>query len=553
MIDCIMSLVICGIGNVNKGSRMKEIVKPITLVLFLLVLFNQQAAAQDWEKATKSQIELANNLHQWLKIGNQKAILDAFLQSTELAKLVKEQEGNINPNLFRYLINSTGTALIKKGDKILTDIIGGGAKSIDWNRVYLKDVWRTSVAKAAPFDLDMIMIQFSHGAAKVWLLVQVVQIDGELYLCLIKKWGITRDGVLNLPIPDSTKDRSKYGELRRSMELVIDLARFPKPISKADDQVPTRAKEDVTAFERATSFEELGRHVFNCCVAGDFDAAGKALVPGSLNKDTEGLSAGQFEVLAALDLEKIYANTMVDWGFHWQDCVIKSVTQKNCRIIVTFKTLMQLKDGTIRDAELAFAIYGSKQIAGVWYLATNPEYPTGISSVTMQGVTIDVSGLRVVSGRLTLDGNPLANAVITMTPWVTVLRNSKAERGLNSRIPSGRTNSKGEFTMTVTYNSDSGQAVVFNKIATNKYMVGVVDGVPMDSKDSTLERKAPNPVDPKSAGEIKVGAAKRVPQVFANPFGLKQDGKFLVVDKPLTTVLIKLTSDGKMEVVAASP
>jgi hypothetical protein len=89
MIDCIMSLVICGIGNVNKGSRMKEIVKPITLVLFLLVLFNQQAAAQDWEKATKSQIELANNLHQWLKIGNQKAILDAFLQSTELAKLVK--------------------------------------------------------------------------------------------------------------------------------------------------------------------------------------------------------------------------------------------------------------------------------------------------------------------------------------------------------------------------------------------------------------------------------------------------------------------------------
>jgi hypothetical protein len=107
--------------------------------------------------------------------------------------------------------------------------------------------------------------------------------------------------------------------------------------------------------------------------------------------------------------------------------------------------------------------------------------------------------------------------------------------------------------MTVTYNSDSGQAVVFNKIATNKYMVGVVDGVPMDSKDSTLERKAPNPVDPKSAGEIKVGAAKRVPQVFANPFGLKQDGKFLVVDKPLTTVLIKLTSDGKMEVVAASP
>jgi hypothetical protein len=544
-----MPMLISGSQKLYRRSRMK----PITLVLFLVVLFNQQASAQQWGKANKSQIELATNLHQWLKTGNQKGILDMFLQSAELAKLFKEQEGNINPNLFRDLINSTGNALIKKDDKTLTDIIGGGVKSIDWKRVYLKYVWQISVAKAAPFEFDMIMIQFSHGAAKVWLQVPVVQNDGELYLCLLQNWKITRDGVLNLPIPDSTKDRSEYDELRRSMELVIDLARFPKPISKADDQIPTRAKEELTAFERATSFEELGRHVFNCCVVGDFDAAGKALVPASLNKGTEGLSAGQFEVLAALDLEKIYGNTMVYWGFHWQDCAIKSVTQKDRKIIVTFSTLIQLKDGTIRDTELAFAIYGSKQIAGVWYLATNPEYPTGISSVTMQGVTIDVSGLTVVSGRLTLDGNPLANAVITMTPWVAVLRNSKAERGLNSRIPSGRTNSKGEFTMTVTYNSDSGQAVVFNKIATNKYMVGVVDGAPMDSKDSTLERKATDPIDPKSAGNIKVGAAKRVPLVFANPFGLKQDGKFLVVDKPLTTVLIKLTSDGKMEVVAASP
>jgi hypothetical protein len=44
-----------------------------------------------------------------------------------------------------------------------------------------------------------------------------------------------------------------------------------------------------------------------------------------------------------------------------------------------------------------------------------------------------------------------------------------------------------------------------------------------------------------------------VPQVFANPFGLKSDGKFITVDQALTTVLIKLTTDGKMEVIASSP
>jgi hypothetical protein len=195
-----------------------------------------------------------------------------------------------------------------------------------------------------------------------------------------------------------------------------------------------------------------------------------------MNTGTEGLSAGQFEVLAALDLEKLYAHTMVYWGFHWQDCVIKSVQQRDRKIIVTFSTLIQLKDGKKREAELEFAIYGFRHFACVWYLATNPEYPTGISRVTMQGVTIDVSGLVEVSGRLTLDGNPLANAVISMTAWTPMPRNGKAERGLNSRIPSGRTNAKGEFTMTVIYSSDRGMPVLFDKIATNKYIVAVFDG-----------------------------------------------------------------------------
>ena len=95
--------------------------------------------------------------------------------------------------------------------------------------------------------------------------------------------------------------------------------------------------------------------------------------------------------------------------------------------------------------------------------------------------------------------------------------------------------------------------VLFNKIATNKYIVGVFDGTPMDPKDSTLELPQADPVDPKSVGGTKASGTKRVPPVFANPFGLKGDGKFLTVDKPLTSVLIKLTSDGKMEVSASSP
>ncbi|MBT4693428.1 MAG: hypothetical protein HOB73_08800 [Planctomycetaceae bacterium] len=531
-----------------------KIIGEYLVILFVCVaISNQQLMAQRWEPATSTQIELAKNLHQWLKSGNQKAILDRYLQPAELSKLVKKQEDNLAPDLLIDVLKLIGDVPIKKGDETVNHILGGGKKMVDWSRVYLKYVWQESLVKTAALDLDMIMIQFSHGAAKVWLQVSVARVEGSLHLCLLNGWRITRDGVINLPIPNSSKDLSKYEALRRSMELVIDLARFPNPISKADDKIPAGARAAVTAFERATSAEELGRHVFNCCVARDFNAAGKALVPASVNTGTEGLSAGQFEVLAALDLEKLYANTMVYWGFHWQDCVIEAVTEKNRRIIVTFNTVIQLKDGKMRKAQLEFAIDGSKQIDGVWYLSTSPEYPTGISRVTMQGVTLDVSGLVEVSGRLTLDGNPLANAVISMTPWTPMARNGKAERGLNSRVPSGRTNEKGEFTMTVIYSSASGMPVLFSKIATNKYVVGVFDGAPMDSKDSTLELPLADPVDTKSDRGTKAVVPKRVPQVFANPFGIKGDGKYLTVDKPLTSVLIELNRDGKMKVIALSP
>ena len=527
---------------------MKFTLKTIVIVLFLVLLSSYHAMGQQWEKATKPQIELVKNLHQWLKVGDSNGMLGRYLQSTELAKLVKEQGNNINPDLLMFVLNAGGKLPVEKGDETINDIIGGGAKMIDWSRVYLKYVWQQSVINTAALDLDIVLIQFSRGAAKVWLQIGVVHVDGSLHLCLMNEWKITRDGVINLPIPDSTKDTSKYGALRRAMELMIDLARFPQPISSVDDEVPARAKEAVAAFERAKSGEDLGRHVFNCCVTKDFNALRKVLVPAKKNSDTEGLSAGQFEVLAALDLEKLYANSMVYWGFNWQDCVLKSVTQKNRTITVVFNTIIQLKDGKARPAELEFVIYGSKEIDDVWYLSTNPEYPTGISVVTMQGVTIDVSGLVEVSGRLTLDGKPLSNAVISMTPWSRITRNSNAERGLNSRIPSGRTNAKGEFTMTVIYNSDSGTPVVFEKIATNKYIVGVFDGAPMDSGDSTRELPKAEPVNSKLDAELKNARSNRVPQVFANPFALKGNGKFLAVTKPLTAVCIKLTSDGKMEV-----
>jgi hypothetical protein len=529
---------------------MKIIMKHIAIALFLVSLFNQSVAAQKWEKATKVQVELANSLHHSLKTGDQKGILDSYMQSAELSKLVKDQQGNLNPELVTAVINAAGRDLVKKGNKTLQEFVEGGEKMIDWSRVYLKYVWQDSVINTPGFQLDVVMIQFSHGAAKVWLQMSVANVDDDLHLCLLNRWKITRNGVVNLPIPESTRDLSKYDALRRSTELVIDLARFPKPITKADDIVPMKARAAVAGFERATSSSELGRHVFNCCVAGDFDAAGRALVPASLNSENEGLSAGQFEVLAALDLEKLYANSMVYWGFHWQDSVIKSVTEKEGKIIVAFNALMQLKEGETRKAELEFAIYGYRQIDGVWYLSTNPEYPTGISSVTMQGVTIDVSGLVEVSGRLTLDGKPLDNAVITMTPWIAMIRNGKAERGLNSRIPSGRTNAKGEFTMRVVYNSDRGEPVKFERIATNKYIVSVFDGTPVDPNASTLRRPTTGP-DSKP-GETK-SPAQTVPQVFANPFGLKGDGRFLKVDQPLTAVLIKLTTEGKIEVVASSP
>ena len=524
---------------------MKIIMKHFALAFFLFSLFNQNATAQKWEKATTAQVELANNLYKWLKSGDQKLILDNYMQSAELSIHVKNQRGKLNPDLVTAVTNAAGSDQVLKGNKTLREIVGGGEKTIDWSRVYLKHVWQDSVISTPLFQLDVVLIQFSHGAAKVWLQISVANVDDSLHLCLLNGWKITRDGVVNLPIPETTKDLSKYGALRRSMELVIELARFPKPMSKAEDAVPMKSRAAVTAFEQATSYGELGRHVFNCCVAGDFDAAGKALVPASLNSGTEGLSMGQFQVLAALDLEKLYANSMVYWGFHWQDSVIKTVTQKGRKIVVTFNTLLQLKDGKTRKAELEFAIYGSREIDGMWYLSTNPEYPMGISSVTMEGVTIDVSGLVEVSGRLTLDGKPLENAVVTMTPWIAMVRNGKAEGGLNSRIPSGRTNAKGEFTMKVVYNSDVSAPVKFEKIATNTYIVSVFEGAPVDSNESTLQQ---TPRDPDS----NPGGIKRVPQIFANPFGIKGDGKYLKVDQALTSVLIKLTTDGKIEVVAAS-
>ncbi|MDE0816107.1 MAG: hypothetical protein OSA92_00505, partial [Pirellulaceae bacterium] len=199
---------------------MKIIMKHIAIACFLVSLFNQSVTAQKWEKATKAQVELANNLHQWLKIGDQKGILDNYMQSAELSNLVKDQQGNLNPDLVTAVTNAAGRDPVKKGNKTLLEFVAGGEKMIDWSRVYLKYVWQDSVINTPVFQLDVVMIQFSHGAAKVWLQMSVANVDDGLHLCLLNGWKITRDGVVNLPIPESTRDLSKYCAHRRSMEQV---------------------------------------------------------------------------------------------------------------------------------------------------------------------------------------------------------------------------------------------------------------------------------------------------------------------------------------------
>ena len=144
---------------------MKIIMKHIAIALFLVSLFNQSVAAQKWEKATKVQVELANSLHHSLKTGDQKGILDSYMQSAELSKLVKDQQGNLNPELVTAVINAAGRDLVKKGNKTLQEFVEGGEKMIDWSRVYLKYVWQDSVINTPGFQLDVVMIQFSHGAA----------------------------------------------------------------------------------------------------------------------------------------------------------------------------------------------------------------------------------------------------------------------------------------------------------------------------------------------------------------------------------------------------
>ena len=169
---------------------MKVILKSLATSLLLVLLFNQQVLAQRWEKATKSQTDLAKNLHQWLKTGNQEGILENYVQPDELSKLVKEQGDNLDPDLLMFVLNAGGKLPVEKGDETLNDIIGGGTKMIDWSRVYLKYVWQQSVINTAALDLDIVLIQFSRGAAKVWLQIGVVHVDGSLHLCLLNKWKI---------------------------------------------------------------------------------------------------------------------------------------------------------------------------------------------------------------------------------------------------------------------------------------------------------------------------------------------------------------------------
>ena len=56
-------------------------------------------------------------------------------------------------------------------------------------------------------------------------------------------------------------------------------------------------------------------------------------------------------------------------------------------------------------------------------------------------------------------------------------------------------------------------------------------------------------VEPEQADKEPGGNAT-IPLVFANPLGLQSETKFLHVDRPLSQVQIKLTSDGTIEVLA---
>ena len=87
---------------------MKFTLKTIVIVFFIVLLSSDHAMGQQWEKATKPKIELVKNLHQWLKVGDSNGMLGRYLQSAELAKLVKEQGNNINPDLLMFVLNAGG-------------------------------------------------------------------------------------------------------------------------------------------------------------------------------------------------------------------------------------------------------------------------------------------------------------------------------------------------------------------------------------------------------------------------------------------------------------
>ncbi|MEC7567043.1 MAG: hypothetical protein VX738_15285 [Planctomycetota bacterium] len=504
--------------------------------------------AQTYEKANAANVELVEYLQARLVSGDAKSIRTKYMEATELIRVANDHlqgDGSARDRegLRQYALRY-GQA--KDFDPAMNQLMQGGELRIDWGRVYLKTAWQVHFINKAGFKVDQVVAQFNRGAQVIWLQLATVEYDGATRFWGLKNWKVLRDGVRNVPLTESSSDDSPFTRLKESLEMEIDLRRFPGAFHRRglDD-----VKSAINEFEHATTPAELGTHVYNLCVAGEFEAVGRVLLPAELNKSNGSLKQEQLEVLAALDVERLYANSMVYWQFHWQDSILKSVESSETAITVVFDSVLQFDGGGSKTVEMEFDILRPHFVQGKWFLSSQAEFTTGITPVSMDGVLLDVSNLVEVSGTVNLDGRPLANATVIMMPDGKSPKRSQAAQGLNSRIPSGKTDAQGQFAMSVVYNSHDGKAVNFRRIPPNRYAVGVVNSV-LGSRAAESGVPVPLPeVEPVQADKEPGGNAT-IPLVFANPLGLQSETKFLHVDRPLSQVQIKLTSDGTIEVLA---
>ncbi|MEC7567044.1 MAG: hypothetical protein VX738_15290 [Planctomycetota bacterium] len=521
--------------------------KRLLLSCMLLLLLPGVSQGQRFEKGNQANTAMAKLLHAAFSKADVETVCDQFVNPKSLVKAAEvafadDPDAELSKQVRNYI---QAVLKVKDSKETVQRLIAGGQSGVNWNRVYLKRVFQLPLIDQTGLKIYRMIVQFNEGARTIWLESLFVELDGKTHNLNLSQWKTKDDGVENIPVPETYTDVVAMARLRDSLEIEGDRSRYPAVISKRD---LSRVQVEVAQFQQANTAKELGAFVFNLCVTGDFELAGKAVLPASLNQKMENLNQAQMKVLAALETEKLFADSMMYWRFHWKDSVLKSVTPRENLIRVVFDTVLQKEGGKRQAVELMFDIIRPHQVEGSWFFSSLPEYPTGITPVSMGGVLIDTSSLVPVSGIVTLDGKPVSNAAVTMIPSGASPKRSRAERGLNSRIPSGRTDAKGRFVMNIVYGTYDRRPAAFKKIPPNKYVVGVVSAIPRDDDESNTPNGLPE-VEPKKTDRDSSGESK-IPLVFANPLGLKSDTKFLNVDRPLSQVRIKLTSDGTIEVVA---